>query len=110
MPDNDVYWVGTTNLLKRFQAEMRIPVTGLSDTATWQALIPLIQPEDTGYGVRAVQSQLRAHGYTFSVGAAVMVDGVYGPVTESAVKSFQSAAGLPATGVVDTATWLALVR
>jgi hypothetical protein len=110
VPDNDVYWVGTANLLKRFQAEMRIPVTGLSDTATWQALIPLIQPEDTGYGVRAVQSQLRAHGYTFSVGAAVLVDGVYGPVTESAVKSFQTAAGLPATGVVDTATWLALVR
>jgi peptidoglycan hydrolase-like protein with peptidoglycan-binding domain len=44
------------------------------------------------------------------VGAAVLVDGVYAPVTESAVKSFQTAAGLPATGVVDTATWLALVR
>jgi D-alanyl-D-alanine carboxypeptidase (penicillin-binding protein 5/6) len=33
------------------------------------------------------------------------VDGDYGPMTENAVKKFQSEKGLPATGIVDAATW-----
>jgi D-alanyl-D-alanine carboxypeptidase (penicillin-binding protein 5/6) len=33
------------------------------------------------------------------------VDGDYGPMTENAVKKFQGEKGLPATGVVDAATW-----
>jgi murein DD-endopeptidase MepM/ murein hydrolase activator NlpD len=41
-------------------------------------------------------------------GVGVQVDGIYGPLTESAVKAFQRRAGLPVTGVVDPATWNAL--
>ncbi|MEY4567467.1 MAG: D-alanyl-D-alanine carboxypeptidase DacB precursor, partial [Planctomycetota bacterium] len=33
------------------------------------------------------------------------VDGDYGPMTEGAVKKFQGEKGLPATGMVDAATW-----
>jgi peptidoglycan hydrolase-like protein with peptidoglycan-binding domain len=36
------------------------------------------------------------------------VDGVNGPRTESGVKAFQTAKGLPATGEVDDATMAAL--
>jgi peptidoglycan hydrolase-like protein with peptidoglycan-binding domain len=36
------------------------------------------------------------------------VDGSFGPVTEQAVKSFQQAHGLAATGVVSASTWKAL--
>lgn len=35
--------------------------------------------------------------------------GVFGPVTEQAVKDFQEENGLPATGVVDSATWKAIL-
>lgn len=35
-------------------------------------------------------------------------DGVYGNATQKAVKGFQQAHGMPATGVVDTDTWSAL--
>ena len=38
----------------------------------------------------------------------VTVDGVYGPATRQAVRSFQTAQGIPVTGTVDTVTWNAL--
>lgn len=40
----------------------------------------------------------------------LMVDGEFGPNTEAAVRSLQSSAGLPTTGVVDVATWSALLH
>ncbi|MEA2468888.1 MAG: hypothetical protein QOJ57_3014, partial [Thermoleophilaceae bacterium] len=43
-------------------------------------------------------------------GQPVTVDGDFGTGTEQAVKSFQSASGLPATGTIDTATWQALLQ
>jgi hypothetical protein len=43
-------------------------------------------------------------------GQTLTVDGDFGSGTENAVKSFQTGAGLPATGKVDTATWQALLK
>ena len=40
-------------------------------------------------------------------GYAGAIDGVFCPVTETAVGQFQTNAGLPATGVVDERTWMA---
>jgi peptidoglycan hydrolase-like protein with peptidoglycan-binding domain len=54
-------------------------------------------------GVAAVQSRLRA------TGACLAVDGAFGPITLAAVKRFQRAHRLPATGVVGQGTWGALV-
>ena len=41
-------------------------------------------------------------------GVGVESDGIFGPITQNAVKAFQRRAGLPVTGVVDPATWQAL--
>src|SRR4051794_17210441 len=41
-------------------------------------------------------------------GVGVSSDGIFGPITENAVKAFQARHGLPVTGVVDPATWQAL--
>lgn len=55
-----------------------------------------------GAAVTAVQERLNA------TGAAVIVDGIFGGQTKTAVRAFQSDQGLPATGVVDAATHAAL--
>ncbi|MDJ0768734.1 MAG: peptidoglycan-binding protein [Ilumatobacter sp.] len=57
-----------------------------------------------GDAVRSVQQALVNQGVSVSGG----VDGIFGPGTEAALKSFQSSQGLSATGVVDDATALAL--
>lgn len=51
----------------------------------------------------ALQSQLQAAGYYQGE-----IDGIYGPVTVAAVQTLQTETGLPATGLVDKATALAL--
>lgn len=53
--------------------------------------------------VFSVQTALKAKG--FNPGA---IDGVYGPNTSKAIKAMQTAAGLPATGVVDYGVLMAL--
>lgn len=65
-------------------------------------LIPLARGTN-GDRATAVQYALARLGV--SVGT---VDGKFGPGTEKAVKSFQTSAGLPSTGVVDAATLAAL--
>ena len=53
--------------------------------------------------VRSLQYLLDAHG------AKLAVDGAFGPLTNAAVVAFQRAHRLPANGVVNAATWKALV-
>jgi peptidoglycan hydrolase-like protein with peptidoglycan-binding domain len=72
---------------------------GAVGSASWPALTVLAQQGDSGSKVRAVQSQLVESGY------AVTVDGVFGSGTTSAVRSFQSAKGLGADGIVGDNTW-----
>ena len=61
-------------------------------------------PARTGSAdVRTAQQALNDRGY--DVGA---VDGILGPQTESAIRSFQQTQGLPQTGTLDSATLAAL--
>jgi peptidoglycan hydrolase-like protein with peptidoglycan-binding domain len=38
------------------------------------------------------------------------MDGKFGPLVEAAVQKFQQEQGLPITGIVDEATWRALLE
>jgi Putative peptidoglycan binding domain len=64
---------------------------------------PLQQKGSTGETVRTVQYLLNAQG------ATLIVDGIFGPLTEAAVSVFQSAHGLVADGMVGDQTWPALI-
>ncbi|MGN6522590.1 MAG: NlpC/P60 family protein, partial [Actinomycetes bacterium] len=60
------------------------------------------KPGATGWTVSQLQAALNRGG------AKLAVDGGYGPATTAAVKAWQSAHKLKATGVTDVATWLTL--
>ena len=62
--------------------------------------LEVFQRGSTGDCVKRIQQAVNARP----------VDGKFGPVTEGAVKRFQTAARLPATGIVDAATWKAIAN
>jgi peptidoglycan hydrolase-like protein with peptidoglycan-binding domain len=64
---------------------------------------PLVKQGSQGHPVPALQYLLRARGHT------VTVDGIFGPKTEAAVKSFQTAERLTVDGIVGPQTWGALI-
>jgi hypothetical protein len=58
---------------------------------------------DRGKNVRLAQEWLTFHGF------ATVIDGIFGPATELATKTFQSANGLAASGVVNAPTQKAML-
>ena len=64
---------------------------------------PTIGPGAAGDVVRRAQRALRR-----TPNLSIVVDGVYGPATEAAVKEFQAGASLQVDGIVGPNTWDAL--
>lgn len=54
--------------------------------------------------IRSLQYLLRQHGHP-----EVVVDGIFGPITEAAVRAFQQSHGLWVDGIVGDQTWPAIV-
>lgn len=64
-----------------------------------------LQVGSSGAAVRSVQEQLNAISDNYPAIPKLRVDGLYGPMTEGAVRVFQSIFDLPESGIVDFATW-----
>lgn len=117
----------TETSLRDFQAARGLEVTGVADEGTLAALAAAVTPASTsatpaaaapnpfpqlvglrpgalGDTVKELQQRLLDIGVRVRGGA----DGVFGPATAQAVKDFQSARGLEATGIVDDAIATAL--
>ncbi|HTX31257.1 MAG TPA: peptidoglycan-binding domain-containing protein [Solirubrobacteraceae bacterium] len=69
---------------------------------------PVLSPKDEG-GIWAGDLVVWAQEHLVAAGDAVEIDGDFGPATQSAVEQFQTAHGLPVTGLVDQPTWQALL-
>jgi len=123
VPADGDYGPWTADAVTALQRHHALPPSGVMDAATWHALLadlvlalPVAQTPDP----RATSP---LHRYLSVVlrygdrGAAVLAlqkalkitrSGWFGPVTRAAVVAFQVGSAVPATGVVDTATWKAL--
>jgi peptidoglycan/xylan/chitin deacetylase (PgdA/CDA1 family) len=108
----------TQNAVMSFQRSVGITADGIVGPVTWSKLgtsagsysggtsggtstsYPgLLRVGSTGTAVRTLQQALANKGYSLSP------DGVFGPITQSAVKSFQSSQGITADGIVGPVTW-----
>jgi peptidoglycan hydrolase-like protein with peptidoglycan-binding domain len=110
-----IYGTMTANAVTRFQQAKGLPATGRVDAATLQALqasggsvaaapTGAVAQGARGANVKAIQQALIAAGIAVAGGA----DGIYGVATANAVRQFQQAKGLLATGAVDQQTLAAL--
>jgi len=114
-----IYASITADAVRRFQASRGLTVDGIAGPATQRALrgqsLPVsggnyrpisysggLRLGSRGAEVSALQQQLSDLGYYVSV------DGIFGPATDRAVRSFQASNGLSADGIVGSATRNAL--
>lgn len=99
------YGPATTEAVRTFQERRGLLADGICDKATWSALVEanyslgdrllyLRAPMLRGDDVAELQRQLGSLGFD-----AGRVDGIFGPMTELALKDFQRNAGLTTDGV-----------
>ena len=118
--DNDVFGAGLDKAVRRFQSYAALTVDGEVGPQTLAALKAKpakvntaaykdlafpgsLREKASGQSVRLVQGWLSLHGFQ------VVVDGGFGPATTQALRAFQAKRGLPTTGVINEATYAALV-
>lgn len=106
VPATGFYGTITTGAVKTFQRQRHLNPSGNVGPSTWDRLIVTLRRGDSGSAVRAVQ-----HNFRFAYGFRVLpVTGFFGPQTQAAVRSFQRGSRLPVTGVVNSPTWMTIIR
>lgn len=130
---NGVLDTQTRTAIMEFQKTFNLPITGIIDERTWDAMsnqvigiLETLPPSaialpaflwpgtvyrrgSEGPAVYIIQQYL---SYIASVLEGIPPtdpDGIYGPATEQAVRSFQEYFGIDVTGVVDQYTWNRIV-
>ncbi len=134
---NGVYGVDTEATVRKFQQIFDLQPTGEVDKSTWYKIkqyyvgvkklsdlvgegitlsevqVPFtnrLQEGNQGIGVKTIQYYLNILAYFNPQLMMVPLNGVFGPETANAVRTFQSFYGLPVTGIVGINTWNTMNR
>lgn len=123
----------TLEAVMLFQREFHLPVTGVVDRSTWEAICNAWLREEAQNGqtrptrifpsegteveegkcreyMILPQTMFQVLGKRFEGIVADVPDGEHGPASVANTRWLQRAAGLPETGVMDRATWGMLSR
>lgn len=108
-----IYGYYTQKAVKKYQEKHGLKVDGIAGPHTIGSMKNIksthvsdqrnLEIGDSGGAVRTVQTKLKSLGY-YSYG----IDGIFGPITKEAVKSFQETNGLAVDGIVGRHTSNAL--
>ena len=101
-----VFGPATKTAVEAFQSSRGLSADGIVGPQTWPQLIIQVQQGSNGDAVRAVQSQIHSRGG----GAAFTIDGIFGSLTNDAVRAFQTLLGVTVDGIVGPQTWNYLVN
>jgi peptidoglycan hydrolase-like protein with peptidoglycan-binding domain len=105
-----IFGPSTEASTKDFQQRAGLPVTGVVDEATWNALpdgnpMPLLREGSKGDVVRALQTILTMGAFGLWKTTPQGVDGVFGANTDASVRAFQTWARIEVDGIVGPDTW-----
>ncbi|WP_374295979.1 phospholipase effector Tle1 domain-containing protein, partial [Sphingomonas sp.] len=92
------------------EPELRTPAVSTAPRVDTSAPDDALRPGTRGDQVELLQFRLDRQGYRGPEGEPLPQDGHYGPETEHAVRQFQTAHALPATGIADPDTQTAVAR
>lgn len=129
-PVNGNFDYATQRSLEEFQAAHDLPVTGMADQATWEALYDayrasltangprermdifprapsggILETGSRGFAVAALQHMLSRLEEKYGSIGNVEITGEFTPATADAVKAFQRCNAFSPTGVVTDAVW-----
>ena len=90
----------TEQAVRRFQGNQGITVDGIVGPVTWSRLFILVRRGSIGEAVRGVQVRMNLRQAD-----PIAVDGDFGPLTEQAVRDFQTSEGIESDGIVGPITW-----
>jgi peptidoglycan hydrolase-like protein with peptidoglycan-binding domain len=82
---------------------------GITITEVERIFSEVIRRGDRGRDVRTIQYYLNFLGFFNDRLPQITVDGIFGPATENAVRTFQREYGLTVDGIVGRATWNAIL-
>ena len=131
VPDG-IYGPETVRAVSIFQKKHGLPVTGVTDQATWEAVVAVYEPalieQDEAYPLYIIlnpgqvirKGERSPHIYLVQAMLAVLDDayasvgtpgmnGLLDEATSDALAAFQALSGLPMTGNLDKHTWKHLV-
>ncbi|WP_405811682.1 peptidoglycan-binding protein [Streptomyces sp. NBC_01520] len=97
------YGTVSSDAVRRFQKAKGLVADGQVGPATWPHLVYTLRQGSSGSHVRALQNALNRRS------AGVAVDGTFGAVTATAVRTYQGVNRLVADGEAGPVTWQALV-
>jgi peptidoglycan hydrolase-like protein with peptidoglycan-binding domain len=105
---NGTFGASTETAVRSYQTAKSLTVDGAVGARTWTALLsagtqPTLRNGSTGNDVRRLQRSLTA-----ALGRTVGIDGQFGPLTEQAVRDYQTSRSLGVDGIVGAQTWGAL--
>ncbi|GIF01262.1 hypothetical protein Ari01nite_87260 [Paractinoplanes rishiriensis] len=109
-----IFGPATDAAVRTFQKDQDLTVDGIVGPATWRQLIIQVTGGSRGEAVRAVQEELKIRAEVGNPDLDVVVDGVFGPKTDAAVRTFQEGVSravpsFPVDGIVGPLTWQALI-
>lgn len=130
IPDG-IYGKATVSAVSKFQRLHGLPVTGITDQATWELIVAEYEPAivhiaeaealniilepnqvirrgERHPNIYLVQAILAVLNEAYSSIGSVTHTGILDEPTSSALSSFQQLLGLPMTGNLDKRTWKAL--
>lgn len=132
VPDG-IYGPSTMNAVTSFQRLYNLPVTGVTDQATWENIVDAYEPALVRVGKAEPIEIIIEPGGAYRIGdsnayiyllQSLLIqlsndnqsikkpdhNGVFDTPTSEALAAFQFLAGLPATGELDKITWKYLVK
>lgn len=132
VPDG-IYGPSTMHAISAFQRQYNLPVTGIADQPTWEAVVRVYEPAIIRVGKAEPIEILMDPGQVFYIGDSSPYiyllqsmltqlsndhptinvpdhSGVLDNTTSEALAAFQLLAGLPVTGNLDKITWKHLVK
>jgi peptidoglycan hydrolase-like protein with peptidoglycan-binding domain len=104
-----IFGPATETAVRQVQTTGGVAADGIVGPQTWPILIVQVRRGSRGDAVKGVQEEFQFRNLSGDPNQGLQIDGIFGPLTDQAVRGFQDALGIGVDGIVGPLTWRALV-